>query len=180
MDELELNVFKKEMISIFSQKFDQAAKSNRLDSFITNLQKFSDAEIYYSQEDKPFNDCINWRRAKILVIGSTNVELDVLKKCAKNLGIDPIHIEWHLDYKKNKSFDFSELKYNINYSDIIFGPLAHKSKGIDGYSSAIAMMQEDPSNYPKIIRAIANKELKISKQSFAAALKNTQFYQHFN
>ena len=180
MNELELNVFKNKMINIFSKEFDQAASSNSLDSFIAKLQKFTDAEIYYNAEPTKFNDCINWRRAKILVIGASSVEIDVLKKCAKNLHIDPSRIEWHLDYKKNKNFDFTELKYNTNYSDVIFGPTAHKSKGCDGYSSALALMENESYNYPKVTRAIANSELKITKQSFDAALRSTEFYKHFN
>lgn len=93
------------------------------------------------------------------MFGCSKLSVNNLELVAKKAGINPSRIEFHLDYEKNKRFDFSRFKDSFIYSDIIFGPSSHKSVGIDGYSSAIA-----------------NDELKITKSSFEKALLNTQLY----
>lgn len=125
-----------------------------------------------------YNTSYNLRSAKILVFGDSQISEDMMKKIVKDHGIRPDRVELRTDYSKNKHYDFSLLKYNSNYSDIIFGPNAHKAVGIDGYSSAIAMMEQNPKEFPKIIKAIGNGELKLTKTSFTKALKDTQLYQN--
>ena len=114
--------------------------------------------------------------AKILVIGSSEIKEDEMKNIAIENGINPKLIEFELDYKKNKHFDFSKLKNNTGYSDVIFGPLAHKGVNIGDNSSAVAMMENDPGSYPNVVRATANNALKISRSSFRAAIVKTQAY----
>lgn len=115
-------------------------------------------------------------KAKILVIGDSRISQDQMVSIAKRNGIHPKRIEFRLDYDKNKHFDFSSLKYNSNYSDIIIGPNAHKAVGIQGYNSPIAMIEAESSSFPKLTKAEVDGELKITKTSFLRALKETQLY----
>lgn len=65
----------------------------------------------------------------------------------------------------------------MNYSDIIVGPTPHKAKGIGGYSSAISMMEHNPEEYPKLVKAeTTTRKLKLTVASFEAALRQTQQY----
>lgn len=132
--------------------------------------------IHCSEFIENYNTSFIPREAKIAVFGCSRLSVNNLELIAKKAGIKPSSIEFHLDYEKNKRFDFSKFKDSFIYSDIIFGPSSHKSIGIDGYSSAIAMMETESKHYPKITRATANNELKITKSSFEQALLNTQLY----
>lgn len=143
---------------------------NGLDSLNDYLES-----IHCSEFVANYNTSISQREAKIAVFGDAQVGLNVLQMVAKKMGINPSRIEFHLDYEKNERFDFSKFKDSTIYSDIIFGPASHKAVGIDGYSSAIAMMETESEHYPKIIKAIVNNELKITKNSFKEALNNTQY-----
>lgn len=139
-----------------------------LDQYLTS--------IHCSEFTANHNTSLIPREAKIAVFGYSNLNVSNLELVAKKAGIHPSKIEFHLDYEKNKRFDFSKFKDSFIYSDIIFGPSSHKSVGIDGYSSAISMMENEAEHFPKVTRAIANDELKITKASFKKALLNTQLY----
>lgn len=138
------------------------------------------ANIHCSELIANYNTAIIPRDAKIAVFGDTRVDTKFLNAIAKDLGINPTKIEYHLDYDKNKRFDFSKFKNSSVYSDIIFGPSAHKAVGIGDNSSPIAMMENDNEHYPKIIRAEATDSLKITKTSFRKALSNTQYLLMFS
>lgn len=139
-----------------------------LDNYLTSIH-CSEFVVNYNTSFIP-------REAKIAVFGCSKLSVNNLELVAKKAGINPSRIEFHMDYEKNKRFDFSRFKDSFIYSDIIFGPSSHKSVGIGGYSSAIAMMENESEHFPKITRAIANDELKITKSSFEKALLSTQLY----
>lgn len=139
-----------------------------LDNYLTS--------IHCSEFVANYNTSFIPREAKIAVFGCSKLSVSNLELVAKKAGINPSRIEFHLDYEKNKRFDFSRFKDSFIYSDIIFGPSSHKSVGIDGYSSAIAMMENESEHFPKITKAIANDELKITRSSFEKALLSTQLY----
>lgn len=139
-----------------------------LDNYLTS--------IHCSEFVANYNTSFIPREAKIAVFGCSKLSVNNLELVAKKAGINPSRIEFHMDYEKNKRFNFSRFKDSFIYSDIIFGPSSHKSVGIDGYSSAIAMMENESEHFPKITRAIANDELKITKSSFEKALLSTQLY----
>ena len=131
-----------------------------LDNYLTS--------IHCSEFVANYNTSFIPREAKIAVFGCSKLSVNNLELVTKKAGINPSRIEFHLD--------FSRFKDSFIYSDIIFGPSSHKSVGIDGYSSAIAMMENESEHFPKITRAIANDELKITKSSFEKALVSTQLY----
>lgn len=84
-------------------------------------------EISYSYYD--FNN------AKILVIGNSMISKDVMVSIAKKYGIKENRLEFELDYDRLHNYNFGNLKNNMSYSDILVGPLPHKVKGIENYSS---------------------------------------------
>lgn len=114
--------------------------------------------------------------AKILVIGKSEISEEEMKRIAIESGINPKNMEFELDYKKNKHFDYSKLKNNTGYSDVIFGPVAHKGVNIGDNSSAITLLENDPESYPNVVRADANSSLKITRNSFRIAITKTQAY----
>ncbi len=82
----------------------------------------------------------------------------------------------HLDYEKNKRFDFELLRNNMNYSDVIFELISHKCINIRDNSSTIALITSNPEEYPKLLIAMDSHGLKLTKQSFKKCLENTQYY----
>ena len=116
------------------------------------------------------------RDAKILVFGASELSEDEMYRIAKEWGIRPSQLELRIDYKKNKHFNFDLLRDNSTYSDIIFGPNAHKSKGIGDYSSAISLIEHEPEHYPRLVKATNSGSLKITKASFINALRSTRLY----
>lgn len=155
---------------------EELSLANRLGELDDYLKKINCSNIV-----DEYNTQFNVRSAKIIVFGASRVDVDILKQCAKKNGIRPDRIDFKLDYDKNKHYDFSQLEYSLTYSDIIFGPNAHKSVGIGDYSSAIQLIKENSKNYPKLtIVESSNGELKITKTGFEKAIKNTQLYQELN
>lgn len=114
--------------------------------------------------------------AKIIVIGASMISQDEMCGIAKKMGIHPSHLELHLDYEKNKRFNFDVLRNNVNYSDVIFGPISHKCINIKDNSSAISLITSNPEEYPKLLTATDSHGLKLTKQSFKKCLENTQYY----
>ena len=116
------------------------------------------------------------RDAKILVLGALSCSKDDLLKKAKSLGIRKGQIEFGPDYVKMHNFNYEKLRNNSAYSDILVGPVPHKGKGIDSYSSFIAMVESNPEEFPNIIKLDSSNELKITKNTFEKALVKTKLY----
>lgn len=116
------------------------------------------------------------RDAKILVLGALSCNKDDLLKKAKSLGIRKDQIEFGPDYVQMHNFNYEKLRNNSTYSDILVGPVPHKGKGIDGYSSFLAMVQSNPKEFPNIIKLDSSNDLKITKSSFSKALLKSKLY----
>ena len=123
----------------------------------------------------PYNTLFS-SNAKIIVIGASMISPDEMYGIAKELGIYRSHLELHLDYEKNKRFNFDVLRNNMNYSDVIFGPISHKCVNVRDNSSAISLITNYPDEYPKLLTATDSHGLKLTKQSFKKCLENTQYY----
>ena len=132
--------------------------------------------IHYDSLIQQYNQYYDKRNAKVAVICDSRINLDDMKKIIKKKGLRPSRFEFYLDYDKLTNLDMNKFKNSIYYSDLIFGPNPHKTKGIDGYSSAISMIQNESEQFPKLIIAESNSELKITKTSFEKAIENTQMY----
>ena len=92
------------------------------------------------------------------------------------MGINKDQIEFGPDYVRMHNFDYSQLRNNFAYSDVLVGPIPHKGKNIDGYSSFLAMAKDNPSEFPKIIQLESANELKITMHSFEEGIKQTRMY----
>lgn len=144
----------------------EAYSNNQIDVILKKYDLLD--EIEYSYHDL--------NKSKILVIGNSVVDKNELVLTAKKYGINENRLEFLLDFSKLSTYDFSILKDNMNYSDILIGPIPHKVKRIDGYSSLIAMIEDNPKDYPKLIKLESSNELKITKQTFKEGIINSRLY----
>lgn len=133
-------------------------------------------KIHYEKLIQGYNTYYDKKRAKIVVIGDAMISVDDMRKIAKKNGINPQVLEFYLDYDRLTNFNFNQFRNNPGFSDIIIGPNPHKVRGIEGYSSAISMIQQEAGQFPKLTIAEASNELKITKTSFTKAIQNTQMY----
>lgn len=166
MEELNLIELTEKITQKIIREVTEAYHANRINEI---LKKYGlDEEIQYSYYD------IN--RAKILVIGDSRVNKNDLYGIAKNLGIRRDVLEFELDYTRIHNFDFNNLRNSMVYSDVLVGPIPHRTEGIDGCSSFLAMADSHPEEFPKIIKLQSSNELKITKESFRNGLQNTRYF----
>ena len=117
-------------------------------------------------------------RCRILVIGALSCKLKDYQIRAKKLGFDINRIEF-IDYVEAKSLDTEKFRNSQLYSDIIYGPVPHKLKGIGESSSFRQEMKDHPEEYPRVVDAKDNSNeasLKISITAFENCLKKTRYY----
>lgn len=116
------------------------------------------------------------RRMKILVLGELAGKVKDYQIAAKRKGIQLANIEF-VDYRGAKQFNVNRLRFSNEYSDIIYGPTPHKLEGMGDTSSLLTLIQKNPNEYPKLIKAEANSKLKISISGFGDYLLKTKFYE---
>lgn len=111
-----------------------------------------------------------YKSGKIVILGQSSVNKDVICGIAKSLGIDKDRLELHLSYNDAISYNFKKLKYNPTYRVVLVGPIPHSTTGKLSHSSAITEMEQE-EGYPKIARLIAGQELKITKTNIKQTLQ---------
>ena len=116
------------------------------------------------------------RRSKILVLGQLSGKIKDYKMAAKKLGVKEDNLKF-IDYNGVKHLSVERLRYSSEYSDIICGPMPHKVEGMGDTSSFIAKMENNPSEYPKLIKATANDTLKFSVSRFKEYILKTRFFE---
>ena len=121
--------------------------------------------------------CLYDRKTKVLVFGELSGKKNEYIFRAKKLGLSENNLEF-VDYNEAKKFDVAKLEYSDVYSDIIVGPIPHKVKGLEDYSSFLAQMEDHPEKYPKVLKATANNTLKLSVTSFESCIINTRLCQY--
>lgn len=161
-------------------------------AFNDNLFKQIRGQIDKAYRNKNLNEVLNSygfklekdnvickKKQNILILGDSRLKVEDLKKILieNNLPID--NFKFKLDYKKG-DFDFEDLRYSSKYSELMIGPIAHKVKGTRGYSSGIALIEENKDKYPRLIKLRSNGELKITGESFSKGLKETYLYKFLN
>ncbi len=156
------------------KEFQQAIEEGNLDPF---LIKYG---VSLTRND--VTSLIN-RRTKILVVGDLSGRIPDYVATAKKLGIPESNLEF-VSFEEFKNFSLAKLRYSIEYSDIIVGPVPHKVVGLGDNTSTIAMIENanDPNEYPHLIRAVTNMNgniLKFSISEFKEDLKQTRFYQEY-
>lgn len=108
---------------------------------------------------------------RIVVIGESVVKEDKLRSIAKRHGISGKDIEFALEPKSVQNYPFSKLRNSLTYRAVLAGPMPHSTSGKRDASSAIAEMENHPEIYPPVIRLHDANGLKITNNSFAAALE---------
>lgn len=120
---------------------------------------------------------VNKNTSTILVLGALKGKKSDYQMTARKLNIPENNVEFVDDYSKMHTFNAEQLRYSDRYSDIIIGPTPHSMKNKGDFSSIITMIENNPKEYPKLLKAIANNSLKITNSNFKELLKQTRYYQ---
>ncbi|NLC26742.1 MAG: hypothetical protein GX777_09010 [Fastidiosipila sp.] len=109
------------------------------------------------------------RDGTILIVGETNLRVNEIFGCAKDLGINKDRLELVVKYNDIPGYDFRKLQYNPNYSLILFGPSPHSGVSKKSRSSILTQL-ENMDGLPKIVRLEDSHGLKITKTGLKTAL----------
>ena len=120
---------------------------------------------------------VNPKSSKILIVGELAATKNEYVMRARKLHIPENNLEFEPDYEKLHKLNLTRLEYSDTYSDIIFGPVPHSMAGKGKDTSMISKMEKESDKYPRVIRAIANNELKLSITSFSKALRSTRYFE---
>ena len=167
---LKINDFKEleeKLIKRIKKELYNANRNNNIDNYLKSIG-CEDLVVSYNT--------IYSNNAKIIVIGRSYIKPDIMRAIAKNNGIDPNRLEIYNDYDKLTNFNINFLRNNMNYCDIIFGPAPHSMEYIGDYTSALSMIKQNSTEFPKLNVANDSNKLKITKNSFEKCLLNTQCY----
>lgn len=107
---------------------------------------------------------------KIVVLGDSSMSVNDVQKTITKFGISKDRVELHLEYKPN-GFNIDTLKYSLDYSLVLLGPMPHSMAGKDEYTSIITRM-EGEAGFPPVKRLMAGDELKITKTSIKGAMED--------
>ena len=141
-------------------------KANREDTLEDLLASLGMSDLLVSEND-PYEERF---LGKILVVGASAVNVDKLRSIARKKGFDPDRFEFQLEYSRLKHFNFGKIRGSMGYAAILAGPMPHKTPGTDEASSFIARVENNPDDYPKLIKMQAGNDLKITNNSFKQAL----------
>jgi len=158
--------FNDELFHLLKSQLDCAKRNNNLNEVLKDY----DFSIY---ED---NEIISSSKPRVLIFGKSLLKDEEMKEVIKDLGLNAELFDLKTEYNNN-DINFEKFRYSTKYSEIMVGPNPHKVKGTRGYSSCIALLEDNKEIYPKCIQ-IRNKngELKITRESFKEALKKTYMY----
>lgn len=151
-----------EVIDVITQKIILA---NRLGTLKNLLQQWGFDNLLNSDSVYETN-----KDGKIVVIGQTEVKLNILEGIIKSLHLDKNRFEFCLDYNDSKTFNYKKLQYAPNYRVVMVGPIPHSSVGKNNSSSVIAEMK-NKEGYPRVEILNDSNELKITKSSFRSTLE---------
>ena len=108
---------------------------------------------------------------KIVVIGQSEINKNILCGIVKSLGLSRDRFEFCLDYNESKTYNYKNMQYNPKYRVVLFGPVPHSTIGKSDSGSVIAEMQQK-EGYPRVVILNSNNALKITKSGFKKALEN--------
>ena len=150
------------VIEYLKHEFSIAVREDTLEEFLTRIGYLS-SKIGISQDRE--------LAKTVLVIGASRVVKHHLRIIWDESNLNKYNIEFILDYNDIEKFDFKCLQHSLKYCAVLVGPMAHNQRGVEGYPSMIARMEEETDVYPHVIRIKNGRgELKISNNSFREAL----------
>ena len=158
-----------EIIDKFTEMLTIANRSGKisevLDKFNIDCQQYAYCE---------------YKTAKVLVIGYSEVSIIDLKRAIRKFGLDEDRFEFVLDEDEIKHYPMNSLKNNFRYSDIFVGAMPHKTTGMGDCSSIIANIKHHPEEYPKLTELKEANGLKITKKSFSDAIYNSELLKNIS
>ena len=166
----ELSKIKSKVFAKISAELELANKNDEMDLFLDKYGIIIEEDAMY----------VDTRTMKILVFGALAGHLKDYQLTAKKMGISLNNIVFEEDYSKLQRYDVSRLENSFEYSDIVFGPVPHKQVGIGDNSSFLASIEKEPNKYPRVVKAVANNQLKLSISSFKDALLRTRYFETLN
>lgn len=132
---------------------------------------------HYDYVANTTDDYTDQARKRVLVIGKAEVPEKYLRQEIVKLQLDPEKFDFILEYDHN--YDFAQLKNSDKYADVIVGAMGHSQKGKGKSGSAISELMLHPEYYPHTIECrTSGGKLKITRQAFSDALKETILYQY--
>ena len=155
------------IMAIINKEIDIAVRNGALEEI---LERYGISLDY--EPEMP----VNTRRMKILVLGELAGSLRDYQTVAKKCGISLDNMEF-ISYVESKRLNAARLQYSNEYSDIICGPIPHKIQGMGETSSLLALIENHPSEYPKLLKATSNNTLKISITGFRELLFKTRYFE---
>lgn len=115
------------------------------------------------------------KNEKILVLGNTDIRIDEMRAIARdNYGFEKTDFEFITDYDKVKSYG-NRIHNSERFVAVIFGNCPHKVAGIGKYASIIDEFKTRTGCPLSIDARTQAGGLKITKQSFRAALYEVFF-----
>lgn len=141
-------------------------KANREDSLDDLLASLGMSDLLET-ESNPYEERM---LGKIIVLGASAVNVDKLRSVAKKKGFDPDRFEFQLDYSRLKHFNFGKIRATTGYVAVLAGPIPHSTPGAAEASSFIARIENNPDEYPPLIKMQSGNDLKITLNSFKRAL----------
>lgn len=157
--------------SIFLKRLENAFDSDSLNDFLELLG------IELDEQENPAYTLYN-RKTKIYVLGALAGKKKDYIMCAKKLGINEQNIEFK-EYDAMTNFNIEKLRFSSTISDIICGPIPHKTSRIGDNSSFIAILKKHPNQFPKVFIATANESLKLTISNFTQGLLQTRYMEKF-
>lgn len=148
-----------------------ANRSGNLEEILKKYDYVEEQEKWYSYPNT----------SKMIVIGSIEVKEKEVLGCMKAVGIDKNRVEFYTDYEKLTNMNFSFLRNNFNYSDILVCAMPHKISGIGEYASLISMIESNPKEFPTLTKITDESgNLKFSNSAFKKALIKTNMFKEIN
>lgn len=163
------------LIEAVSQKVrEDIITANRMGTLAQTLNKYN----YVEEQEKWYSYPNTY---KMIVIGCIEVKGKEVLGCLKAMGIDKNRVEFYSYYDKLTNKNFSNLRYNFNYSGILVCGMPHKMRNIGDNASFISMIENNPKEFPTLTK-ITDKsgKLKYSNSAFKRAIVKTNMYKEIN
>lgn len=146
-------------------------KNDEYRRVIIQMRSFVDQEesscSHKNRSERPGHDLLG-AHGKILVIGGTELGVNVMQGIAKTYGFEKQDFDF-IDYDEIKTFA-DRIRRGGRYQAVIIGACPHKTTATSGYSSTVKMLkQTEGMPYTADARSKSGT-LKVTKESFREAL----------
>ena len=171
LDYKELELLIEEVTQKVREEIITANRCGTLEEILNKYNYVEEQEKWYTYPNT----------SKMIVIGSIEVKEKEVLGCLKAVGIDKNRVEFYTDYDKLTNMNFSFLRNNFNYSDILVCAMPHKMGGIGDNASFISMIEKNQKEFPTLTKITDESgNLKYSNSAFKKALIKTNMFKEIN